>query len=436
MNTSETVDGLGRGELERLLRDARDRHAAFRAAGLALDLTRGKPATAQLDLSDALDGILGGDFRAEDGTDTRNYGGLLGLPEARKLGGELLGVPAANVLAGGNSSLTLMYLLVETAHLFGLAGHRAWQEEAREAGRPITFLCPAPGYDRHFTICESLGIEMRTVPIGDDGPDMDAVEAAVAADPLVKGIWCVPKYSNPTGCVYSDEVVARMGALPGRAGEGFLVLWDNAYAVHDLDDQPPVLADLMEAASAAGCADGVALFASTSKVTWAGAGIAFAALSKANLDGFQARLGKLMIGPDKVNQLRHARLLPDLAALRTHMRAQAELIRPKFEAVEQALQDGLGNTGLAQWTRPRGGYFVSVDTLPGVASEVVRLAGEAGVKLTPAGATFPYGRDPEDRNIRIAPTFPALDDVRSAMDVFINAVQLATASRLLQEDAP
>ena len=424
---------LPAAEVERMRAEAEARHAQFRGAALKLDLTRGKPATDQLDLSDALDGILAGDFRAEDGTDTRNYGGLLGLPESRRLGAALLDVAPEQVLAGGNSSLTLMYLFVETLHLFGLGKICAWREQAQETGRPVTFLCPVPGYDRHFTVCESLGIEMRPVPLGDDGPDMDAVEAAVAADSMIKGIWCVPKYANPTGCTYSDAVVERLARLPATAGDGFFVLWDNAYSVHDLYEDPPHLASIMALAERAGTTGGIAQFASTSKITWAGAGVGFLALDTDNLDALQRRLGTLMIGPDKVNQLRHARLLPDLPAVRRHMQQQAALIGPKFEAVETALQAGLGNSGLASWTRPLGGYFVSVDTLPGVASEVVRLAAEAGVKLTPAGATFPYGRDPDDRNIRIAPTFPPLVDVRSAMDVFVNAVRLATARRLIEE---
>jgi aspartate/methionine/tyrosine aminotransferase len=434
--STASPDQPDRAGLERLRTEAETRHAGFVESGMALDLTRGKPATEQLDLADALDGILDGDYRAEDGTDSRNYGGLLGLPECRRLGGRILGTDPERVLAGGNSSLTLMYQLVETAHLFGLGDARPWRDEAAEAGRPVTFLCPVPGYDRHFTVCESLGIAMRTVPVTDAGPDMDAVEAAVAEDPLIRGIWCVPKYSNPTGCVYSEEVVQRMAALPGRAGPGFLVLWDNAYAVHDLRDDPPVLADLMGAADALGHADSIAMFASTSKITHAGSGVGFMASGAETLAAFQQRLGTLMIGPDKVNQLRHARLLPDDEHLRAHMRRQADLVRPCFDAVEEALQQGLGNTGLASWTRPDGGYFVSVDTRPGLATEVVRLASEAGVKLTPAGATFPLGEDPEDRNIRLAPTFPPLEDVRRAMEVFINAVQLATARRLLQEESP
>ena len=415
--------------LTALLRDADARHREFRAAGLALDLTRGKPATAQLDLSVALDGVLGGDYRAEDGTDVRNYGGLLGIPECRRLGGALLGVEPARVMAAGNSSLTLMYLFVETAHLFGLGDAPPWKD-----GGPARFLCPVPGYDRHFTVCESLGIEMVTVPMGEDGPDMDAVEAAVEADPSIKGIWCVPKYSNPTGAVYSDGVVERMAALPLKAGAGFRVLWDNAYAVHDLDDEPPQLADLMGAADEAGTADAMVLIGSTSKVSFAGAGVAFLATGAGTLTAFAERLGTMMIGWDKVNQLRHARLFPDMESIRAHMKRQAALIAPKFEIVEQALQAGLGNTGFADWTRPKGGYFVSVDTMPGVASDVVALAAEAGVKLTPAGSTWPYQREPEDRNIRLAPTFPSPEDVERAMEVFVNSVRLASARRLLADD--
>ena len=418
-----------RAALTALLQEAETRHGAFRSAGLALDLTRGKPATAQLDLSDALDGVLDGDYRTEDGTDVRNYGGLMGIPECRRLGGELLGVDPARVMAAGNSSLTLMYLFIETAHLFGVGDTPPWKD-----GGTVRFLCPVPGYDRHFTVCESLGIEMVTVPLGEDGPDMDAVEAAVAADPSIKGIWCVPKYSNPTGAVYSDAVVERMAALPKKAGEGFCVLWDNAYAVHDLDDAPPQLADLMAAADAAGTADAMVLLGSTSKISFAGAGVAFLATGEGTLAAFAKRLGTMMIGWDKVNQLRHARLFPDMESIRAHMKRQAALIAPKFEIVEQALQEGLGNTGFANWTRPKGGYFVSVDTMPGVASDVVALAAEAGVKLTPAGSTWPYEREPEDRNIRLAPTFPSPEDVERAMEVFVNSVRLASARRLLADD--
>ncbi len=427
---SDTNIKMDRAALAEIEASSARRHAEFCQAQLALDLTRGKPAADQLDLAGHLDGALQGDYRSEDGTDTRNYGGLRGIIEARRLGAALLGTPVEQVLAGGNSSLTLMYLFVETAHLFGLGEQGPWRDDP--AGPPKV-LCPVPGYDRHFTICEQLGIEMVNVPMLETGPDMEAVEAAVRDDPSVRAIWCVPKYSNPTGCTYSDETVARFATLPRLAAPGFRILWDNAYAVHDLGPEPQALADLNALAVEAGTEDAVVMFGSTSKITFAGAGLAFLAASKPVLAAFEKRLGALMIGPDKVNQLRHARLLPDLDALRHHMAQHADILRPKFAAVQDALEQGLGGTGFASWTRPHGGYFVSVDTLPGLAREVIRLAGEAGVKLTPAGAPFPYGRDPEDRNIRLAPSFPPLDDVRRAMEVFVNCVRLASARQGLGE---
>lgn len=411
-------------DLQRLEAGCAERHAEFCKAGLGLDLTRGKPASDQLDLANHLDGALQGDYRSEDGTDTRNYGGLRGIAEARRLGSMLLDAPAQQVLAGGNSSLTLMYLFVETAHLFGLGGDGPWRDDP--AGPP-RMLCPVPGYDRHFALCEQLGIEMINVPMLDTGPDMDAVEAAVRDDPRIRGIWCVPKYANPTGCVYDDATVQRFATLPKLAAPGFRILWDNAYAVHDLSSKPPRLASLWSLAVAAGTEDAAVIFGSTSKISFAGAGIGFMAASDRVLDAFEKRLAALMIGPDKVNQLRHCRLFPDAEAISSHMQRHAAIIRPKFEAVQAALEQGLANSGFATWTRPEGGYFVSVDTLPGMAREVIRLAAEAGVKLTPAGSTYPYGRDPEDRNIRLAPTFPPLEDVRRAMEVFVNCVRLAGA---------
>lgn len=419
-------------ELEQLEAECSQRHAAFCEAGLALDLTRGKPASEQLDLANHLDGALQGDYRSEDGTDTRNYGGLRGIAEARRLGSILLDAPVEQVLAGGNSSLTLMYLFVETAHLFGLGDAGPWRDDP--AGPP-RILCPAPGYDRHFALCEQLGIEMVPVPMLDTGPDMDAVETAVRGDPRIRGIWCVPKYANPTGCVYDDATVARFAELPKLAAPGFRILWDNAYAVHDLSSQPPRLASLWQLAVEAGTDDGSVIFGSTSKISFAGAGIAFMAASDKVLNAFEKRLGALMIGPDKVNQLRHCRLFPDADAISSHMLRHAAIIRPKFEAVQDALEQGLATSGLATWTRPVGGYFVSVDTLPGTAREVIRLAAEAGVKLTPAGSTYPYGRDPEDRNIRLAPTFPPLADVRRAMEVFVNCVRLAGARTVRQRQS-
>ena len=425
-------DGLNDESLAARERALSARYAALKDAGLALDLTRGKPSPEQVALSDALDEAPGGDYRLADGADVRNYGGLLGIPEARRLGAELLDVDREDVIAGGNSSLTFMYQYVLNAWLNGPLGpETAWR---REAG-PLKFLCVVPGYDRHFTITESLGFELIGVPIGDGGPDMDRVEALVAGDPGIKGIWCVPKYSNPTGHVYSDEVVERIAHLARRAGPNFRILWDNAYAVHDLDDDPPVLADVMARCRAAGAEDSVVVFGSTSKITRAGAGIAFLAASAANRASFTKHLATQTIGPDKINQLRHVRFLRDGGGIRAHMRRQAAIVRPKFERVLRHLDDGLAADGLGSWSRPRGGYFLSFDAPAGLAAEIVRLAGEAGVKLTPAGATFPYGRDPQDANIRLAPTYPSLDEIDRAMPVFVTAVSLAAARARLQQRA-
>jgi DNA-binding transcriptional MocR family regulator len=385
----------------------------------------------QLDLSSALDGVLGGDYHLNDGTDARNYGGLRGIPEARALGAELLGVPIDAIIAGGNSSLSLMYLTVETALNYGVAGAAsAWRLEAEASGGTVKFLCPVPGYDRHFTVTESLGIEMIPIPMGSAGPDLDAVNRAVEADPLVKGIWCVPKYSNPTGCVYADKVVDALAALPQRTGANFLIMWDNAYAVHDLVDPAPRLANLYELARDKDTSESVALFASTSKITFAGAGLSFVAGAPNLLDGLEKRLFVQTIGPDKVNQLRHARFL--VGRLAAHMRAHAELIAPKFETVKAALEKRLGGLGVATWTEPEGGYFISVDTLPGLAQDVVELAATAGVKLTPAGATFPYGKDPDNKNIRLAPTYPSLEEVEAATETFAVCVELVSCRELLK----
>ena len=417
-----------RNALQARERELAARHAELQARPLNLDLTRGKPGTDQLDLSNDLDGVLQGQFRA-DGTDLRNYGGLDGLPGAKALGATLLEVPAEHVLVGGNSSLTLMYHYLLHAHLLGLRGPgTAWSRSG-----DVKFLCPVPGYDRHFAICEELGIRMVPVAMTDEGPDMDRVESLAGEDPAVKGLWCVPKYSNPTGCVYSDAVVERIAALGRKAAASdFRVMYDNAYAVHDLVDPPPSLANLFEACRRNGTEDSVVQFASTSKMTFAGAGLAFMASGTDNLEAFKAHLGVTTIGPDKLNQQRHVLFLRDRETIRGHMRRHAERVRPKFDAVIAALRDGLGNRDMGRWTEPRGGYFVSYYTRPGLATEVVRLAGEAGVKLTPAGAAFPYGRDPDDNHIRLAPTFPSADELQQAMDVFVLCVQLATVRQQLQ----
>ena len=410
----------GGGDLER-------RFEALKGANLSLDLTRGKPAGEQLDLADELDGWLGGDYVAEDGTDARNYGMLRGLPEARALGARLLDVEPDEVIAGGNASLTLMFFVLDAAMNAGLTG-RPWRNRGS-----VKCLCPVPGYDRHFALADALGMELVPVAMTDEGPDMAVVEHLVESDPDIRCIWCVPKYSNPTGCIYSENTVRRLAELPGHhaanGGQPFMVLWDNAYTVHDLSFPPPKLTPILPLAKAAGTEDSIAMFASTSKITFAGGGVSFVGGGRGFLDALDKRLSILMVGPDKVNQLRHVRFLAG-DRLEAHMRAHAEIVKPKFEAVQRGLARGLGGTGLATWTDPQGGYFVSLDTEPGLAKAVVALAGELGVALTPAGATFPHGHDPEDRNIRIAPTLATLEEVEAGIDVLALCVKLAATRKL------
>jgi len=404
-----------------------NKHQEFVKAGLKLDLTRGKPALEQLDLADELDGILKGNYLASDGTDTRNYGDLKGLPEARNLGAEWLGLAQEEVIVSGNSSLSLMYQVLHVGAHYGF-GTTPWLQQSS----PPEFLAIVPGYDRHFGICEKLGIKMVNIPMNEDGPNMEMVEAQVRR-PQVKGIWCVPKYSNPTGNIYSAEVVDRFARLGNQAAPDFRIMWDNAYAVHDHHPHATELTNLMELCRLQGTEDSVFMMGSSSKVTLAGAGISFLGGSKSNLDYFLQQMACWTIGPDKVNQLRHARLLPDLAATKKHMLRHAEITRPKFELVLDKLEESFSGLEMGTWIRPEGGYFVSFDSLPGHAKEIVRLAGEAGVKLTPAGSTFPYGVDPEDKNIRLSPTFPPLADLSAAMEVFVNCVQLATLRQHLNQ---
>ena len=382
-------------------------------AGLRLDLTRGKPAAEQLDLSNDLDGILEGFYLLQGGTDVRNYGGILGIPEARQLGAEFIGATSEQVMVGGNSSLNLMYQYVE--HMMP-----HWR------GEPVKFLCPVPGYDRHFTICEHFDIEMITVPLNDDGPDMQQVKELVSQDAAIKGIWCVPKYSNPTGNTYSKEVVEQFAEIPKVAGDNFRVFWDNAYAVHDLVEQGDELPSLMTAAEKAGTTDSIVMLGSTSKVTFAGAGISFLATSTTQLAAFEKFLSDQMIGFDKVNQLRHVRFLKDIDGIKAHMAKHRDIIKPKFDLVLKKLEEHLAGKNMASWNSPRGGYFISLDTRPGLATTIISMAADAGVKLTPAGATFPYGKDPKNTNIRLAPTFPGLAELESAMDVFVTCVELAS----------
>jgi DNA-binding transcriptional MocR family regulator len=393
----------------------------MRGNRLSLDLTRGKPDAEQLDLSNGLEQAIGGDYIASDGTDTRNYGGLRGIPEARELGAEIMEVPAEQIICWGNSSLSLMYICVELLMESGIWGdHRRWS--ATEAPKLLT---PVPGYDRHFVLSERLGLSMVNVGMDDVGPDMDAIRELVTSDASIKGIWCVPKYSNPTGCTYSDEVVAQMAQLPEvAAADDFVVLWDNAYAVHDFQFPRKPLANLLTLAVEAGTADNVLLFASTSKITHASAGLGFVAGSAGSLNAIEARLSASSVGPDKVNQLRHARFLG--GRVEEHMANHAAIVKPKFDVVEQVLNDALSDLDIARWTTPEGGYFVSLDVRPGLASTVGALAADIGLALTPAGATFPYKDDPKDENLRIAPTFAKLEDIKTAMEVLVLCVKIAT----------
>lgn len=403
------------------------RYDEVKAEGLHLNMARGKPSSAQLELSrPLLDSI---DSRslldAEDGTDCRNYGVLDGLPEARKLMGDLVGVAPENVIVFGNSSLNVMFDTVAHAWSHGICGQEPWcyQEE-------ISFLCPVPGYDRHFGITEYFGIKMIPVAMTDSGPDMDEVERLVADDPAIKGIWCVPLYSNPSGIAYSDETVRRFAALK-PASSDFRIFWDNAYCVHHLYEQHPVLLDIFAAARAEDNEDIVYEFCSTSKITFPGAGIAALAASSRNLDDIKTQMKAQTIGYDKLNQLRHVRYFGDVEGIHEHMRRHADLIRPKFEAVEAALEAELGGKGIGNWTKPRGGYFISFDALPGCAKDIVAKAKDAGVTMTGAGATWPLHDDPADSNIRIAPTLPTPEELTKAAEVFVLCVELVSIDKLL-----
>ncbi|BBY45231.1 aminotransferase [Mycolicibacterium celeriflavum] len=419
---------LGRDDLSAQHEQQKRNYAELQGKGLKLDLTRGKPAPAQLDLSNGLLDLPGkDDFRDGDGTDTRNYGGVHGLPELRAIFGELLGIPVQNLIAGNNASLELMHDVVVFSMLHGTADSpRPWSQEPK-----LKFLCPAPGYDRHFAITESLGIEMITVPMREDGPDVDLIEELVAADPAIKGIWCVPVYSNPTGVTYSWEVVRRLVQMRTAATD-FRIIWDNAYAVHTLTHDFVRQIDVLGLAEAAGNANRPLVFASTSKITFAGAGVSFLGGSLGNIAWYLQHAGKKSIGPDKVNQLRHLRFFGDADGVRLQMQRHQELLAPKFAAVLEILSDRLGESKIASWTEPKGGYFISLDVLPGTARRTVALAKDAGIAVTEAGATFPYRKDPEDRNIRIAPTFPAEPELRAAIDGLATCALLSATESLLK----
>ena len=422
-----SLQSLSRDELQAQHdRQQRD-YAELKTKNLALDLTRGKPSSEQLDLSNGLLTLPGeGNFRDDEGVDTRNYGGQNGLTGLRGIFGELLGIPVPNLVAGNNASLEFMHDVVVFAMLHGgVDSPRPWVQEPA-----VKFLCPSPGYDRHFAITESLGIEMITVPMREDGPDVDTVEELVAADPAIKGMWCVPVYSNPTGTVYSWEVVRRLVQMR-TAAEDFRLFWDNAYPVHTLTNDFVRQVDVLGLAGQAGHPNRPYVFASTSKITFAGSGVSFFGGSLGNIAWYLQYAGKKSIGPDKVNQLRHLRFLRDADGVRLHMMRHRQLLAPKFELVLDILDRRLSDSKIASWTEPKGGYFISLDVLPGTAKRTVGLAKDAGIAVTEAGASFPYRKDPDDTNIRIAPSFPPLPDLAEAIDGLATCALLAAAEKLL-----
>lgn len=415
---------LSAEELAAFMTAQKSAYDELKSRGLKLDVTRGKPSAQQLDLSNELLKLPTG-YVAADGTDTRNYGGLHGLTELREIFAELLGVSVDQLVAQGNSSLTLMQQVLVDCLLHGAVdSERPWSGEDE-----IKFICPVPGYDRHFSLLNSFGIEMVTVPMNADGPDADKIAALVKDDASIKGMWVVPTYANPTGDTVSQEVAARLLAMPTAAPD-FKIFWDNAYALHHLTDVETKSVDVLSLAASSGNPNRPILFASTSKITFAGAGVAFLAASTENTGWFLKHLGMSSIGPDKVNHLRHAEFFKDADGVRAHMRKHAEIIAPKFEAVERILTERLAEHDIAEWTRPIGGYFVSLDVLPGTASRVVQLAKEAGIALTPAGSSFPLGTDPDDENIRLAPTMPPLEEVEVAIDGVATCVLLAAGEYL------
>ncbi len=421
MNKDELVSL--KAELEKKFEEAKSK-------GLKLDMSRGKQSTAQLDMTMGVIGTLdsGSELSTADGVDCRNYGLLEGIPEARHLLGDMMGVPAENVLVYGNSSLSVMYDAISHSMIHGVMGSTPWCKLDK-----VKFLCPVPGYDRHFRITEYFGIEMINIPMTAEGPDMDLVEKYVNSDPAVKGIWCVPMYSNPSGISYSDEVVRRFANLK-PAAEDFRIYWDNAYAIHHLyDDKQDEILEILSECEKAGNPDIVYEFCSTSKVTFAGGGIAGMASSLANVKAIKESMSVRTIGYDKINQLRHARYFKDKAGLLEHMKKHAEILRPKFEAVLEVLDREIGDLGIAEWTKPVGGYFISFDAMEGCAKAIVAKCKEAGVVLTGAGATFPYGKDPKDSNIRIAPTFPTSEEMAAATDLFVLCVKLVSVKKLLGE---
>lgn len=421
---------MSREELLALKKQLDQQYAEIKAQGLALDMSRGKPSAEQLNLSMDMMNVLanGAELKCETGVDCRNYGVIDGIPEAKRLLGEMSEVDPEHIIIYGNSSLNVMFDSIARSMTHGVMGNTPWCKLDK-----VKFLCPVPGYDRHFKITEFFGIEMINVPMHEDGPDMDMVEKLVSEDPAVKGIWCVPKYSNPQGYTYSRETVERFARLKPAAPD-FRIYWDNAYSIHHLyNDQLDFLVEILGECAKAGNPDMVYKFTSTSKVSFPGSGIAAVAASKANLADFRTYMQIQTIGHDKLNQLRHVKFFKDLNGLHAHMMKHADIIRPKFELVLETLDRELSGPDIGEWTKPHGGYFISFDSMEGCAKRIVSLAAEAGVVMTGAGATYPYGKDPKDSNIRIAPTFPTMEELGKAAEVFVLCVKLASIEKLLAE---
>ncbi|WP_445506627.1 aminotransferase class I/II-fold pyridoxal phosphate-dependent enzyme [Niallia sp. 03190] len=419
---------LNHTNLEELYANFEKKYSEFKDKKLSLDMSRGKPSPDQLELSSDLFTILdAGEMEAADKIDIRNYGSVDGLTETKNLFAEILQVSPQEIIVGGNSSLNLMYDTISRALIKGVIdSDLPWVKLPK-----VKFLCPSPGYDRHFAICEFFNIEMITIDMLDDGPDMDKIEELVSKDDSIKGIWCVPKYSNPEGIIYSDEVVNRLANMSSKAND-FKIFWDDAYTVHHLTNEQPHLKSILKACRDAGHPNRVFIFASTSKVTLPGSGVAVMAASEENISFIREQLSVQTIGPDKINQLRHVRFLKNLEHITLHMKKHGDIIKPKFDIVLNVLDSQLSQYKIASWSKPKGGYFISLNTLDGSAAEVVKLASEAGVTLTKAGATFPYGKDPRDRNIRIAPTYPTTTELKTAIEVLCLCVQLASIKKLLQ----
>ena len=421
---------MTREELASLKEQLIIQYKEYQGKGLSLNMARGKPCIEQLDLSMGMMDSLSSDadMTCEDGTDCRNYGVLDGIREAKELIGDMMENPIDNIIIYGNSSLNVMYDTISRSMTHGVMGNTPWCKLDK-----VKFLCPVPGYDRHFAITEYFGIEMINVPMTPTGPDMDMVEELVSSDEAIKGIWCVPKYSNPQGISYSDETVRRFARLK-PAAKDFRIYWDNAYGVHHLyDHDQDHLIEILAECKRAGNPDLVYKFASTSKISFPGSGIAALATSQNNLEDIKKQLQIQTIGHDKVNQLRHVRFFKDIHGMVEHMRKHADILRPKFETVIQILDEELGGLGIGEWTRPKGGYFISFDSMDGCAKRIVAACKKAGVVMTGAGATYPYGKDPHDSNIRIAPTYPSIEDLRTAVHIFVLCVKLASIDKLLEE---